>query len=105
MTLFYAFTYFFWYYSCSTEQYTSAVLQTLLMVLWAFRWERTRADKYLYLLAFMAGLCLANRTQKSQRLQCLSQTHFVRQYPAELIIAQKLEPGCSVLLIRPEHAF
>lgn len=60
MTLFYAFTYFFWYYSCSTEQYTSAVFQTLLMVLWAFRWERTRADKYLYLLAFMTGLCLAN---------------------------------------------
>ena len=60
MTLFYAFTYFFWYYSCSTEQYTSAVFQTLLMVLWAFRWERTRSDKYLYLLAFMTGLCLAN---------------------------------------------
>ena len=59
-TLFYAFTYFFWYYSASTEQYTSTVFQTLIMVLWAFRWERTRRDVYLYLLALMTGLCLAN---------------------------------------------
>ncbi len=59
-TLFTSFTYFFWYYSSSTEQYTSAVFQTLVMVLWAFRWERTRQDKYLYWLALMAGLCLAN---------------------------------------------
>jgi len=59
-TLFYSFTYFFWYYSVSTEQYTSTVFQTLIMVLWAFRWERTRRDKYLYALALMTGLCLAN---------------------------------------------
>ena len=59
-TLFFSFTYFFWYYSSSTEQYTSAVFQTVLMVLWAFRWERTRQDKYLYGLALLAGLCLAN---------------------------------------------
>ena len=59
-TLFTSFTYFFWYYSCSTEQYTSAVFQTLIMVLWTFRWERARQDKYLYLLALMTGLCLAN---------------------------------------------
>lgn len=59
-TLYYAFTYFFWYYSVSTEQYTSAVFQTLLLVLWAFRWDRTRRDRYLYLIAFMVGLSLAN---------------------------------------------
>ncbi len=59
-TLFYAVTYFFWYYSVTTEQYTSAVLQTLLMVLWAFRWERGGDDRYLLLLALMVGLCLAN---------------------------------------------
>lgn len=59
-TLFTSFTYFFWYYSSSTEQYTSAVFQTLVIVLWAFRWERTRQDKYLYWLALMTGVCLAN---------------------------------------------
>ncbi len=59
-TLFFAITYFFWYYSVSTEQYTSAVFQTLLMVLFAFRWERRREDKYLLLLALMVGLALAN---------------------------------------------
>jgi hypothetical protein len=40
-TLFYGVTYFFWYYSVTTEQYTSAVLQTLLIVWLAFRWEDT----------------------------------------------------------------
>ncbi len=59
-TLFYAFTYFFWYYSISSEQLTSAVFQTLLMVLWAFRWERTRRDRYLYLLALSVGVALAH---------------------------------------------
>ena len=44
---FYAVTYFFWYYAVSTEQYTSAVAQTLAIVLLAFRWEATqdRADR------------------------------------------------------------
>ncbi len=31
-TAFYAVTYFFWFYSVTTEQYTSAVFQTLLIV-------------------------------------------------------------------------
>jgi hypothetical protein len=59
-TLFFTVTYFFWYYSVSTEQYTSAVFQTLLIVLFAFRWERSGQDKYLLLLALMVGLVLAN---------------------------------------------
>jgi hypothetical protein len=59
-TLFFTVTYFFWYYSISTEQYTSAVFQVLLIVLFAFRWERSGQDKYILLLALMVGLVLAN---------------------------------------------
>ena len=69
---FYAVTYFFWYYAVSTEQYASAVAQTLAIVLLAFRWEATqdRADRegraepagdgFLLGLAFLAGLTLAH---------------------------------------------
>lgn len=68
---FYAVTYFFWYYAASTEQYTSAVAQTLAIVLLAFRWEapagRTgdlatarRTDRLLLALAFLCGLSLAH---------------------------------------------
>jgi hypothetical protein len=64
-TAFYAATYFFWYYSVTTEQYTSAVFQTLLIVWLAFQWEDTRAagrhgDGYLLALALVLGTCLAN---------------------------------------------
>jgi hypothetical protein len=65
-TLFYAVTYFFWYYSVTTEQYTSAVLQTLLIVWLAWRWEEElatqaeRADRMLLWLALLCGTCLAN---------------------------------------------
>lgn len=57
---FYAVTYFFWYYAVTSEQYASAVLQTLLFVLWAFRWQRTRADRYLLYSALNIGLCLSH---------------------------------------------
>ena len=66
-TLFYAFTYFFWYYSVTTEQYTSAILQTLLIVWLALRWEehvdrgrQQQADRTLMWLAVVVGSCLAN---------------------------------------------
>jgi hypothetical protein len=64
-TAFYAVTYFFWYYSVTTEQYTSAVFQTLLIVWLAFKWDDCEAsgecgDRYLMGLAFVAGTCLAN---------------------------------------------
>jgi hypothetical protein len=64
-TAFYAVTYFFWYYSVTTEQYTSAVFQTLLLIWLAFRWDDCVArgesgDRYLMGLAFVAGTCLAN---------------------------------------------
>jgi hypothetical protein len=67
--LFYAVTYFFWYYAVTTEQYTSAVALTLAIVLVAFQWEdaenagsgsATRADRYLLILAFLCGLTLAH---------------------------------------------
>lgn len=68
---FYAVTYFFWFYAVSTEQYASAVAQTLAIVLLAWRWERAveaagsgqpsrRADRYLLALAFLCGLSLAH---------------------------------------------
>lgn len=64
-TAFYATTYFFWYYSVTTEQYTSAVFQTLLIVWLAFRWDEAQTrgeagDRYLLGLAFVVGTCLAN---------------------------------------------
>lgn len=68
VTLFYAVTYFFWYYSVTTEQYTSAVFQTLLIVWLAVRWDdQTAADPAspaaehtLLWLAVVCGTCLAN---------------------------------------------
>jgi len=64
-TAFYATTYFFWFYSVTTEQYTSAVFQTLLIVWLAFKWDEAQTldqpgDRYLLLLAFVIGTCLAN---------------------------------------------
>ncbi len=64
-TALYATTYFFWFYSVTTEQYTSAVFQTLLIVWLAFKWDEAEtlgqpSDHYLLLLAFVIGTCLAN---------------------------------------------
>jgi len=84
-TLFLSLTHFFWYYATTTEEYTFAVLQMGLLLLWAIRWDelpapappqppptggerggggwrdlfRTR-DRYIIYMAFMGGLCLAN---------------------------------------------
>ncbi|NOX63562.1 MAG: DUF2723 domain-containing protein [Chloroflexi bacterium] len=60
LTVYYAVTYFFWFYSVTTEQYTSAVLQTLLIVAVVMAWDRDPRDGYLYLLAFLLGLSLAH---------------------------------------------
>ncbi|HEY63261.1 MAG TPA: DUF2723 domain-containing protein [Caldilineae bacterium] len=64
-TAFYAVTYFFWYYATTTEQYTSAVAQTLLMIWLAFRWDAAQSrgeegDRYLLALAFLTGIGLAH---------------------------------------------
>ncbi|NLE77531.1 MAG: DUF2723 domain-containing protein [Chloroflexi bacterium] len=59
-TAFLACTYFFWYYAVTTEQYASVVLQTLVMVWLAFRWQQERRDRWLAALAFACGLSLAH---------------------------------------------
>lgn len=61
----YAATYFFWFYAITTEQYTSAVLLTLLFVWAAYRWEEALAaektsTRWLLLLALLTGVTLAH---------------------------------------------
>jgi hypothetical protein len=56
----YAISYFFWYYAVSTEQYASAVLQTLLIVALIMAWDENPKDGWLYALAFLLGLGLAH---------------------------------------------
>lgn len=80
-TLFYAATFFFWYYSVTSEEYSAAVLHTVLMILFAFRWERTREDKYILWLALLTGLALANLVTVLLAL------------PAMLFFILKAEPG------------
>lgn len=60
LTLFYAGSYFFWYYSVTTEQYTSAIFQTLLLTWLAFKWEENPTDRLLLAMAFVSGTMLAN---------------------------------------------
>jgi hypothetical protein len=57
---FYAVTYFFWYYATTTEQYTSAIAQTLAIVYVYVVWADGRRDWQLVLLAFLCGLSLAH---------------------------------------------
>ena len=71
---FYAVTYFFWYYATTTEQYSSAVAQTLAIVYVYLLWCEKIGDwkleidlqspvpnlRYLILLAFLCGLSLAH---------------------------------------------
>ncbi len=59
-TAYYAVTYFFWYYSVTTEQYTSAVFQTLLLLWLTLRWEERRSESLLLWIAFVLGTCAAN---------------------------------------------
>lgn len=61
VSLFYAVTYFFWYYATTTEQYSSAIAQTLAIVLVFLVWQRRMQNLWtLYLLAFLCGLSLAH---------------------------------------------
>ncbi len=60
LTAFYAVTYFFWYYSVTTEQYTSAICQTLLLIWLAWRWDDRPRDALLLGLALVCGTMLAN---------------------------------------------
>lgn len=61
VSAFYAVTYFFWYYATTTEQYSSAVAQTLAIVFVLVLWLRSSNRlSLLYLLAFLSGLSLAH---------------------------------------------
>ncbi len=60
ISAFYAVSYFFWYYAVSTEQYASAVLQTLVIVGLLMAWDDDGRDGWLYALAFTLGLALAH---------------------------------------------
>lgn len=60
LTAFYGVTFFFWYYSVTTEQYTSAVFQTLLVIWLALKWDDRPRDALLLWLAFITGAMLAN---------------------------------------------
>jgi hypothetical protein len=67
LTGFYAVTYFFWYYAVTTEEYTSAVAQTLLFVWLAWRWDEKLdsgdeqgALRYIRWLALLTGIGLAH---------------------------------------------
>ncbi len=59
---FYGFTYFFWYYATTTEQYSSAVAQTLAIVYVYLLWQSrpARSNRLLFLMAFLCGLALAH---------------------------------------------
>lgn len=61
LTSFFGVTYFFWYYATTSEQYTSAIAQTLAIFYLYLRWDKApeRRD-LLYWLAFLCGLSLAH---------------------------------------------
>ena len=59
-TLFFASTYFFWYYAVSSENYSSGVLIMLLMIALAWRWQERRDERTLLWLSFVCGLSLAH---------------------------------------------
>lgn len=60
LIVFHAVTYFFWYYSVTTEQYTSATFQTLLLIWLALKWDDQPRNSTLLWLAFVSGTMLAN---------------------------------------------
>lgn len=85
LSAFYGVTYFFWYYATTTEQYSSAIAQTLAIVYFYLRWQRRfvaqipspdgsaplaplvsgspsprNADRLLLLLALLCGVALAH---------------------------------------------
>lgn len=60
LSAFYALTYFFWFYSVTSEQYTSAIFHTLALVALAHAWDHDPQDRTLYLIALGLGLALAH---------------------------------------------
>jgi hypothetical protein len=103
-TAFYATTYFFWFYSVTTEQYTSAVFQTLLIVWLAFRWDEAEtkgqpSNRYLLLLAFVIGTCVANLATTLFIVPPL--LWFVLSRRPDLLRRPKLILGSALLLMLP----
>jgi hypothetical protein len=101
---FYATTYFFWFYSVTTEQYTSAVFQTLLIAWLAFRWDEAETqgqpgDRYLLLLAFVIGTCLANLVTTLFIVPPL--LWFVLDLRPDLLRRPKLILGSALVLMLP----
>ncbi len=99
VTLAFAATYFFWYYAVTTEQYTSAVLQTLLIIWLAFRWERTRQDRTLLWLALVTGISLAHMITVLLILPPL--VAFLLLTERNLIRRPKLIAGCVLVGLLP----
>lgn len=67
LTLFYGVTYFFWYYATTSEQYSSAIAQTLAIVYLYLRWRSAIgndpeqiAGRLLVGLALLCGISLAH---------------------------------------------
>lgn len=62
LCIFYVATYFFWYYATTTEQYSSAIAQTLAIVYGYLRWQeqQNRITAAIIGLAFLCGLSLAH---------------------------------------------
>jgi hypothetical protein len=103
-TAFYATTYFFWFYSVTTEQYTSAVFQTLLIVWLAFKWDDAQtqvepSDRYILLMAFVIGTCLANLVTTLFILPPL--LWFVLSRQPDLVRRPKLVVGSALLALLP----
>jgi len=111
-TTFYAVTYFFWYYAVTTEQYTSAVAQTLAMVLLAIRWERTAgsgfgvrgsdswwSDRHLLLLAVLTGIGLAHMVTVLLVVPPL--LWFILSRRPDLLRRPRLIAACAALALLP----
>lgn len=90
LTAFYGVTFFFWYYSITTEQYTSAVCQTLLVIWLAWRWDEQPRDSTLLGLAFLTGTMLANMVTTLFILPPLLGFIFTKQKPATFFKKPKL---------------
>jgi hypothetical protein len=61
LTAFFGVTYFFWYYATTTEQYSSAVAQTIAIIYVYLLWrDNPQRLPLLYLLAFLCGLSFAH---------------------------------------------
>jgi len=111
-TAFYAVTYFFWYYAVTTEQYTSAVAQTLAMIWLAFRWDRVQGsegsvgrlglrsgDHFLLLLALLAGMGLAHMITVLLVVPLL--LWFILSRRPEVLHRPRLMVGCLALAALP----